>query len=139
MNHTPAPQGFSDATGSGNKLLPFPATVYEGYVHLGRSGWTPVFEAFSEDLGICMSNVVDDIGRDYPMQWRIRRTDIDPDTGEIDRSYFVDEREARAACTNHRYLMDEAVPDWVSGIIEGPDPENAAYDDWVSDRQEAAE
>lgn len=113
----------------------FPSPIFEGYVYHGRHGWTPVEGSFTEDLGVCMCAVADEIGRDWPMAWRIKRTDFDPDTGEVECSFFVDEREARKAGTLHCEFMDEEAPDWMSGRIAGPDPADEAYDRWV----EAAE
>ena len=116
----------------------FPATIYEGYTHNGRWGWVQTPDGYSEDLGIAMCEVVGEIGNDWPMPWRVRRTDHNPDTGEIEASYFVDEAEARAAGTAHMLDMDETPPDWLSGVIEGPDRSDYAYEDW-RERMEAAE
>ena len=74
----------------------FPQTIYEGYINYGRHGWTPLSE-FSESLGICACQVADEIGNETRLEWVVRRTDHNPDTGAIEASYFVDMIDAMEA------------------------------------------
>lgn len=86
---------------------PFPQTIYEGYIHEGRDGWTPWADAYSEDLGICAFAVADEA---YTEEWVVRRTDHNPETGLIEVSHYVGYREAATAAEEYAVEMGFTIP-----------------------------
>lgn len=90
---------------------PFPQTIYLPFGHYGREGWDPMCDSRASLADAC-DEVIDVMDRRYVTEWRVMRIDFDPDTGEVERSAFVDDD--AVADMVARFDEDE-LPEWLGG------------------------
>lgn len=92
--------------------IKMPQTIYTPYGLGGREGWF-ILGDFWTDISDAANECVDAMDKKYITDWRVIRTDFDPDTNLPEHVSDVTE-EAAATITAWLKSSDREIPHWLA-------------------------